>query len=170
MPSVLFRSLRRLFVGAAIVPATLQAQAPNEVDRLAWLSGCWELRGATRVTHEQWMSPLGGMMLGMSRTVVRDVAREYEALRIQSVEGVVTYVAQPGGQPPTAFPATTVSDTLVVFANPSHDFPQRIIYRRPAGSDSLHARIEGDRGGKAQGIDFRMKRDTCAGDAGRSGR
>ncbi|MDX2182807.1 MAG: DUF6265 family protein, partial [Gemmatimonadaceae bacterium] len=43
----------------------LTAQSPDEVSRLGWLSGCWELRTATRVTHEQWMSPLGGALIGM---------------------------------------------------------------------------------------------------------
>lgn len=136
--------------------------AGNDVDRLRWMAGCWELAARGRVTHEQWMAPAGGMMLGMSRTVVRDSVREYEHLRIETRAGVATYIAHPSGQATTAFAATHVSDSSVTFANPTHDFPQRIMYRR-VGADSLVARIEGDRGGSVRGIDFPMRRMACAG-------
>lgn len=145
-----------------LITTPLAAQAPNDLGRLAFMAGCWELRTPTRVTHEQWMAPLGGMMLGMSRTVVRDVAREWEALRVEAKDGVLTYLAQPGGRPATPFPASAVTDTSVTFSNPSHDFPQRILYRR-AGADSLVARIEGDQGGQAKGMNFPMKRVACGG-------
>lgn len=137
-----------------------QAQAAEQLGKLSYLSGCWELRTPTRVTHEQWMAPLGGMMLGMSRTVAGDVAREWEALRIEARSGGLVYAAQPGGRPATDFTATVVTDSSVTFANAEHDFPQRIIYRR-VGSDSLVARIEGEMNGQGRGIDFPMKRVTC---------
>ena len=70
------------------------AQSADEVGRLSWMAGCWELKGHTRVIHEQWMAPLGGMMLGMSRTVVRDTAREFEHLRVEMRGGRASYVAR----------------------------------------------------------------------------
>ncbi len=142
-----------------VVPAA-QAQTAEQLDRLSYLSGCWELRTPTRVTHEQWMAPLGGMMLGMSRTVAGDVVREWEALRIEARGGGLVYAVQPGGRPATDFTATVVTDSSVTFANPEHDFPQRIIYRR-VGSDSLIARIEGEMNGQNRGIDFPMRRVGC---------
>ncbi|MCC6770593.1 MAG: hypothetical protein IT360_05220, partial [Gemmatimonadaceae bacterium] len=48
----------------AALPVSAAAQAPDDVRLLGWMAGCWELRTATRVTHEQWMAPLGGMMMG----------------------------------------------------------------------------------------------------------
>jgi hypothetical protein len=125
-----------------------------------WLAGCWELRVGARVTQEHWMPPAGGMMLGLSRTVVRDTVREYEHLMISTKGGVLVYTAKPSGQAETSFAAEHVSDTLLVFANPQHDFPQRILYRR-RGADSVVARIEGPRGGETRGIDFPMRRITC---------
>lgn len=135
-------------------------QSAVNLNQLSWLAGCWERRTPTAVIHEQWMAPLGGLMLGMSRTVVRDAAREHEFLRIELREGVPTYVAQPSGQAVTAFAATALSDTAVVFANPAHDFPQRISYQK-RGADSLVARIEGDRGGQVRSMDFPMARVKC---------
>lgn len=138
------------------------AQSADGVGRLSWMAGCWELKGHTRVIHEQWMAPLGGMMLGMSRTVVRDTAREFEHLRVEMRGGRASYVAHPSGQAETVFPAATLSDTLVVFSNPEHDFPQRISYRA-RGADSLVARIEGSQHGQLRGMNFPMRRVGCGG-------
>ena len=146
---------------AAPTPATQVASPSADVAQLRWLAGCWELRTPTRVTHEAWIAPAGGLMLGVSRTVARDVVREFEFLRIELRDGKPTYIAQPGGGLPTAFAATFVSDTAVRFENPQHDFPQGISYRR-AGSDSLVASIDGPQGGTPRTIRFPMRRTSCA--------
>lgn len=148
-----------ILLAVLAAPGSTAAQA-GEVERLGFLAGCWELRTTTRVTHEHWMAPLGGTMLGMSRTVAGGATREWESLQITVREGALTYAAQPGGRAPTFFTATDVTDSSVTFANPEHDFPQRILYRR-LGSDSLIARIEGERGGQVRGIDFPMARVAC---------
>jgi len=148
-------------IALAALPTRAAAQVPHDIRPLRWLAGCWELRTGTRITHEQWMAPLGGMMLGMSRTVIADAVREHETMRIAVVDGRVTYLAQPSGQAAAAFHAVTISDSTVVFANPAHDFPQRISYRRMAHGDSLLARIEGARAGTRRGIDFPMRRIAC---------
>lgn len=46
---------------------------------------------------------------------------------------------------------------MVTFENPAHDFPRRIIHRR-VGADSLVARVEGVRSGRAHGVDFAYRR------------
>ena len=131
------------------------------IERVAWLAGCWEMqRGATTI-QEQWMAPLGGVMLGMSRTVRRDSLAEFETVLLRARGDTLAYEAHPSGQPAAVFIATEVSDSHVVFANPAHDFPQRVIYRRRA--DSLLARVEGTRNGQIRGFDFPYRRAQCAG-------
>lgn len=155
--------MKALFPAAllcCVVTATLSAQAASDVARLGWITGCWEQRNGTRVAHEQWMAPLGGMMMGMNRTVAGNVVRSWEQLRIEALNGKAAYVSQPSGQTLTSFGASFVSDTLVVFENPQHDFPTKILYRK-VGADTLWARIEGPQGGKTRGIDFPMKRVRC---------
>jgi hypothetical protein len=148
-----------------MVGSKASAQRVDGLSQLGWIAGCWELKAGARTILEQWMAPAGGLMLGMSRTVVRDTAREFEQVRIELRSGRPSYVAKPSGQAEAAFDAETVTDTMVVFANPTHDFPQRISYRR-VGADSLVARIEGKQGDKVRGIDFPMRRVGCSG-AGR---
>jgi hypothetical protein len=137
------------------------AQRAHPTDGLAWLSGCWERRTARgAAVTEQWMAPAGGMLLGAGRTVRGDSVTEYEQLRIHERGDTVVYHAMPSGQAPAEFRTTQVSDTLVAFDNPAHDFPQRVLYRRGA-ADSLYARIEGTRNGQRRGVDFRYARVSC---------
>jgi hypothetical protein len=165
--------LRRLILvtclaaGSAGAQATARPPAPSEgsaaVQRLSWLAGCWRRQsgaGAT-VVEEQWMTPRAGFMLGISRTVRGDsMVVEYEQLRILQRAGRAVYHAEPSGQAPTDFEAASTSDSLVVFENAAHDFPQRIIYRR-RGADSIVARVEGTMRGQARGLDFPFSRARC---------
>jgi hypothetical protein len=50
------------------------------------------------------------------------------------------------------FTSTTISDTELVFENPEHDFPKKIVYTLIT-PDSLYAEISGD--GKKQGFPFK---------------
>ena len=108
------------------------------------------------------MAPRGGVLLGMSRTVRKDGAVEFESLRIQGSKGRLELVAGPGRGQPTVFRAVDASTTVLSFENLAHDFPQRIVYRT-AGPDSLLARVEGSRGGSIRGIDYPYGRVSCPG-------
>jgi hypothetical protein len=144
----------------------LDRPAPDRgIEQLRWMAGCWEFAVGERTVEEQWMAPRGGTMMGMSRTVRGDrtVAWETVLLR-QDSAGAISYHAFPSGQPAAVFPAAEVSDSHAVFANPKHDFPQRIIYRRRA--DTLAARVEGEIGGTPRGSDFPYRKTACPGMAG----
>ena len=150
---------------ACVLPHTMLSQ--GSVQDAGWLAGCWEMSRGTTTIHEQWMSPKGGLMMGMSRTVVGDSAREYEQLRIERRATGIAYVAFPSGQSEAAFLATEFTDSMWVFNNPTHDFPQQISYRR-VSKDSVIARIEGVNRGQPRAINFpmrRMRRMRC-GDEG----
>jgi hypothetical protein len=142
----------------AVSPAV--AQQSGDLQRLGWLAGCWELRRGDRVTLEMWMPPEGGLMLGASRTTASGVVREFEQLRLAWQDGRLVYTARPSGQQEASFTAPVVSDSGFAVANPDHDFPQRIIYRR-RGADSLVARIEGPGSNGVRGFDFPMRRVSC---------
>ncbi len=148
---------------ASALPAQPPAGKPvHDIKALAWMAGCWEQRAAGRVTQEHWMAPSGGTMIGMSRTVAGGATRGWEFLRIAYASGTLTYIAQPSGQAETAFAASSVSDTLVAFDNPTHDFPQRIVYRRVT-PDSVVARISAVRNGQTRAMDIPMARTRCLG-------
>ncbi len=158
----MFRTVRWCVLASLVAFHSAAGQhKPGPVQQLGWIAGCWRQTTANRVVDEQWMAPRAGMMLGMSRTVRDDTLLvEFEQLRMSDHGTAAVYHAEPSGQPPADFTAATVSDSMVTFANPAHDFPQRIIYRR-RGADSLIARIEGMRGGQLRGADFPYARVAC---------
>lgn len=130
-------------IGVATLPGAVTAAA-GVVDRASWLIGCWEARGPSRVVQEHWFPPFGGVMQGLGRTRSGDrfVEGEMILLRPHADGERLLYVASPTGQATATFTSTAVSDTLLLFENPAHDFPKAIGYRR-VGMDSLQAWIEG---------------------------
>jgi hypothetical protein len=134
--------------------------SPTELP--AWLAGCWELRQGARHGVEIWMPPEGGMMLGASRVTVDGRVREYEQLRLDLAGDTLVYSASPSGQTETAFRSTDVSASGFTVANPGHDFPQRIGYKRQ-GADSLIAWIEGPGKDGVKRIEYPMRRMNCRG-------
>jgi hypothetical protein len=143
---------------ATLVTTPALAQAPPAtVDRLAWIAGCWSRTLPDGVNEEHWMTPAGGTMLGMSRTVRSGKTTEHEFLQIREVDGSLAYIARPSGQAEATFPLKTISAQEAVFENPGHDFPQRVIYRRNADG-TVTARIEGTMNGTSRGTDFPYSR------------
>ena len=145
-----------LSMGSLMVPA---AFAADETADLAWITGHWCGGSATQRIEEHWLPPAGGQLLGLSRTLRGERVVMFEFLRIDVVDGVPTYFAQPGGRPATAFARAAGGADWVHFENPEHDFPQRIEYRRDG--DALTAAIAGQTAdGEARRIEFGYRR--CA--------
>jgi len=148
-------------IAAGIAGIPLEAQQPAPIDRAAWLAGCWEQRSPNRLTMEMWMPPAGGTMMGASRTTIGGATREFEQLRLHTAADTLIYTALPSGQKHADFRSTSVAPTVIVFENPTHDFPRKITYRR-VGEDSLVARVEGPGpNNTTRGFDIRMRRASC---------
>jgi hypothetical protein len=133
----------------------------NSVAALAWLAGCWASEGGEPGSGELWMPPAGGTLLGISRTVAKGRTVAHEFMQIREVEvGRLAFVANPSGQAQATFPVKSLDERGIVFENPTHDFPQRVIYRLDEAG-VLRARIEGIIAGKARAEDFPMRRVRC---------
>jgi hypothetical protein len=128
-----------------------------EIDKLAFMAGCWAGPG----TFEMWMKPEAGAVMGMGRTVRNGkvVATEYFFVAEQP-DGIVLNVQQRLAAKTTPFRVKEITATSVMFENPEHDFPQRIIYRT-TGAGAFLGRIEGVEKGKARAIDYPMQRARC---------
>ena len=151
------RSVRQV---ARLVVDAPPRESPAWV-HLGMLQGCWEARRADRRILERWERVTGGVLKGDSRTWVgdRQAGGEQVVLSPDST-GTWVYAVDPDTQRPASFRATAVTDTLLVFENPRHDFPQRVGYR-PAGPDSLYAWIEGLTPGAGRRVDFAYARVRC---------
>ncbi len=152
----------RLFVMALIgilsTPVMCHQAAATTAD-VAFLTGCWKYERGGRVVEEHWTTPLGGSLMGISRTVAAGKVAEFEFLQIRDLPGGLTYIAKPSGQPEASFTATSKAVGEIVFENPKHDFPQKITYKLTG--DALAARVEGTINGKPRSIHFLYSRVTC---------
>jgi hypothetical protein len=154
--------MRFFLLSVLLWPHVVFAQEKTfTINDLAWLKGCWSLSRNGRETTEHWMKPAGGTMLGLSRTVADGKTVEFEFTRIrQEPSSDIFFIAKPSGQPEVTFKMIKGSANEVVFENPQHDFPQRVIYRRQ-GDNTLLGRIEGVSKGKEKSVDFPMTRARC---------
>ncbi len=127
-----------------------------------WMAGCWREASAGLIIDEVWLRPVGDALTGMSRTIRDDTLRAWEQMVIRRVPDGLVLEATPSGQPPATFASTEASDTLLVFANPDHDFPKTIRYLR-RGRDSLIAVVSGTIRDRQRGIEFNYARVACPG-------
>ncbi len=136
----------------------LPAPAQATMADMEWLTGAWVGTMGSSSIEERWSPPLGGAMLGVSRTVKRGSMVAFEYLRVVERDGGLVYVAQPGGSSPTEFVLTELDATRAVFENPRHDSPQRIVYELSADG-SLTASIGFINGGRSQRFEFMREDD-----------
>lgn len=139
-----FTSYLALLALALALAITSAASAADKASlaQLSWLAGSWASDSGGTRAEEHWMAPAGGMMVGMSRTVRQRGRASLEFFRIVEDTLGVAYLASPGGRPPTRFGLVDLEARSVVFENPEHDFPQRILYWLD-DRGRLHARVEG---------------------------
>ena len=96
-----------------------------------WLTGEWLQVRDDRWTEEVWTLPRGGVMVGVGRTGRGGVLRSWEVMRIvRAADGSLAFHGAPEGGAATIFPAIAEGVRDISFANPDHDYPQRIRYWR----------------------------------------
>lgn len=135
-----------IIVLALLAPSTFAADLPK------WIAGSWKLEAGGTHVEEHWTTADGGLMVGMGKTITSKGRVQFEFIRIMEVDGKVAYVAMPQAKPATIFTLKSTTDQRIVFENPEHDFPQRIIYWLADGK--LCARTEGTVNGREEGEEW----------------
>jgi hypothetical protein len=163
--------MRSLRCAAAVLAASIastatagaqqsEARSTGAPAQVQWLTGCWAGAAGADTFEEHWMPLRAGTLVGTGRATRGERTTSIELMVIRMRGDTLAFHAFPVGQEPAVFPAESVSDSAVVFANPAHDFPQRISYRR-VGGDSLVARVEGPGDDGPRGFDYHLRRVTC---------
>lgn len=126
MKKLLLAALALTIAGsAAAVPEPAPAALP------AWMAGTWAMQDGAEWVDEIWTDPRGGMMIGVGRSGFGSELKSWEITRIAAdASGKLSYIARPRGEAETIFPMVLVSEQAIEFANPQHDYPQRIRYWR----------------------------------------
>jgi Domain of unknown function (DUF6265) len=144
-------AIAALLALAAPLPAFAAPDLPG------WMAGTWTGAAGGVDMMELWTPPAGGAMLGLHQDVRDERTVEFEFLRIEAGADGVTYWASPMGRPATPFRMSERSEKHVVFANPDHAYPTRILYWL-SDDGLLHARIEGTRQGAPASEEWSWRR------------
>ena len=151
-------------VVAAISSAALHAVPLGQragVEAFNWLVGEWERPRRGAMVVERWRSVDGVGLVGETVVVPDDATDEVhtEALLLVEMGADIFYIPRPAENPyPVGFLLISADEGTAVFENTTHDFPQRIIYRRTS-PDAMTVSIEGPGdGGQVQRIDFAFVR------------
>lgn len=140
-----------IFVTASIAilsnctPTSQQTKPVPSLSKLNWLQGKWNNPIENGMIGETWSVISDAHYNGHGWVVIGTDTVSEERIDLLATDSGIFYIpvvnAQNNGQP-VVFKGTALSDTLLVFENPTHDFPQRISYRR-MGADSITAEISG---------------------------
>ncbi len=110
---------------------TLMSVTANGAELPDWLTGEWQQARGDRWAEEVWTLPRGGTMIGVGRMGRGENLRSWEVMRIvRAADGSLTFRGAPEGGPATIFALVAQGVRDISFANPDHDYPQRIRYWR----------------------------------------
>lgn len=130
------------------------------IENSNWLLGRWENNSAEGNLSEFWTKTNDSTFNGESYFVIKnDTVFGEKVELIQNGKDFIyeVSVAKQNDEKPVVFKLTSSSENEMTFENPSHDYPNKIVYQK-VGNDSLVATIFGSKDGKAKSEVFKMKK------------
>lgn len=147
--------MRACLIGFAFLVVTSVASTEEPLALPDWMSGYWLSCENGAQIAENWFGASTGTLLGTNLTLGEQAS--FEFLRVTANgRGGISYYSMPNGAPATEFTMTSNDGHRAVFENPTHDFPQRVIYWRDG--NRLHARIEGEVNGRLESQKWAFRR------------
>ncbi len=132
----------------------------SEIKKANWFLGRWENKSSEGTLSESWKKQNDSTFYGESYFVIEKDTVFAETIHLEERNGKLTYIVTVPNQKqekPVRFNLTENSQNQLIFENPSHDFPNKIIYNQ-VGTDSLVAEIFGMKDGKEKSEFFKMKK------------
>ena len=130
----------------------------KNITKAQWLIGNWGNESAEGNLVENWVKVNDSVFHGESYFIVVNDTVFAETIVLDDVLGKMAYTVTVPNQhheKPVRFDMTSITDKEMVFENPSHDFPDKIVYTHPT-PDSLVAVIYGKKDGKPASETFKM--------------
>jgi Domain of unknown function (DUF6265) len=153
---------RRILLGASLLTffCGWTFQQDNKIQKAEWLIGSWVNKTQRGDIYETWTKLTAFEFSGKTYLLKEKDTVVLETVQLVEEANTLLYIPvvknQNGGLP-VRFTAKTVSDSVLVFQNLEHDFPQVISYTR-INADSLMAEISGTKNGIKRSQKFPMKR------------
>lgn len=150
--------MRKVFFSIGLIFIFHNLSFAQQSAQLKWMLGVWKLNVGSGVIVEEWKIANDSTLTGKSSFVKNGtdtVPQETIELAYRNGDWYYSPIVknQNNGQP-VPFKIILLKGTEFISENPTHDFPQRIAYRRI--KNQLFASIEGKRNGKygKQNFDF----------------
>lgn len=125
---------------------------------LEWLLGTWQRQQENGYLYEYWERGDSTYLSGRGYTVEGKYTVTVELMKMLQTDTAMFFVATvPHNDSSIYFRLISADSGGMVFENPKHDFPTRVIYRAMP-PDSMFARIEARIDGQVKGIDFLFSR------------
>lgn len=132
----------------------------TELQKADWFLGRWENNAAESTLSESWIKLNDSTFSGESYYVIENDTVFAETIQLEDWNSQLTLVVSIPNQneeKPVAFKLTEHSKDKLIFENPKHDFPTKIIYNQ-VGTDSMVAEISGMKEGVLKSELFKMKK------------
>jgi hypothetical protein len=125
-----------------------------------WLLGNWENKSPDGNLFESWKKVNDSLFIGESYFIKGKDTLHFEKIQMKQKGEILYYIATVKGQnndKPVTFIHNDTIEKQLVFENPKHDFPQKIMYSRIT-KDSIAIQISGIQQGKPSSERFSMKK------------
>lgn len=115
----------------AVLLPSLQVQSQDivSIKKLHWLKGKWSRVTANVEQFETWNITSDSMLEGEGYSIKSNNKKVTEKLAIKWLDKKLVYIADvPHNKAPVIFQNVLLNDTIAVFENKSHDYPNKISY------------------------------------------
>ncbi|WP_298122094.1 DUF6265 family protein [Flavobacterium sp.] len=133
----------------------------EELEKANWMIGEWEKTDSLGTLKEIWERLDDSTFIGLSYYIQnkKDTVHNEQVELMQNGEHLIytTTIKGENNDSPIPFQMTKDEDSLLVFENPKHNFPQKIEYKL-AKNNILTAKITGKLNGKSSTESYLMKR------------
>ncbi len=150
--------MKKILFCLSILLISIVGVRAQVAEQLKWMAGTWKINAGGGLIIEQWRIVNDSTLAGKSIFVKNGTDTiPQETIELAYRNGSWNYTPTVNDQnnaQPVSFKVFYLKGTEFISENPSHDFPQRIAYRRI--KNQLFASIEGRKNGKygKQNFDF----------------
>jgi len=135
-------------------------KAPLEIEKVKWISGEWQNKSKDGILTESWERINDTVFNAVCYFVHGKDTLHNEKISLLQSDNAIIYsptVKGENGNRPVHFKITSVNANELVFENPKHDYPQKIVYTKIT-EDSLVTKISGMVNGKPYLESYPMKK------------
>ena len=155
--------MKKAILSLLITLAFISCQKSKEVSKIVaadWLLGNWENKSPDGHLSESWKKINDSLFIGESYFIKGKDTLHFEKIQMKQKDEALFYIAAVKGQnndKPVTFKHNDTIEKQLVFENPKHDYPQKIVYSQIT-KDSIIIQISGIQQGKPSSERFSMKK------------